>query len=138
MDIRQVMTPNPVICSPDTDVREVARIMRDQHIGDVLVGDDAGPRGIVTDRDIVVRALADKSDLSGTTVGEICTGELHSVDVDATTDELITLMDAHALRRVPVLSGGKAVGIVSIGDLAERLDRRSLLGEISAAPPDRA
>src|SRR5690606_20136946 len=115
---------------------EVARIMRDQHIGDVLVGDDTAPRGIVTDRDIVVRALAEKADLDGTTIGEICTGELHCVDADGSIDDLIALMEEHTLRRVPVLSGGKAVGIVSIGDLAERLDRRSLLGEISAAPPD--
>jgi CBS domain-containing protein len=137
MDIRTVMTPDPVVCAPSTELHEVARIMRDRHIGDVLVGDEAGPWGIVTDRDIVVRALANQSDVRGTTVGDVCTSELCSVDVDASVDELISLMEEHTLRRVPVLSDGQAVGIVSIGDLAERLDPSSLLGEISAAPPDR-
>ena len=136
MDIRTLMTPDPVVCAPSTDLREVARLMRDHHIGDVIVGDESGPCGIVTDRDIVVRALAERSDVNGTTVGEVCTTELHSIDADASVDELISLMEEHSLRRVPVVSGGKAIGIVSIGDLAERLDPRSLLGEISAAPPD--
>lgn len=138
MDIRTVMTPDPVVCDPSTSLQEVARIMRDEHIGDVIVGDERGPCGIVTDRDIVVRALAEQSNVSGTTVGEVCTNELQSVDVDASIDDLISLMDEHSLRRVPVVTGGKAVGIVSIGDLAERLDPRSLLGEISASPPDEA
>lgn len=91
----------------------------------------------MTDRDIVVAALADRPDLSGVTLGDMCRGELHSISVDATIDELIALMESRVIRRVPVLQGGKAVGIVSIGDLAERLDRASLLGTISAAPPDR-
>lgn len=138
MDIRTVMTPDPIVCDPSTSLQEVARIMRDEHIGDVIVGDEHGPCGIVTDRDIVVRALADQSNVAGTTVGEVCTNELRSVDVDASVDDLIALMEEHSLRRVPVLSEGAVVGIVSIGDLAERLDRRSLLGEISAAPPDKA
>jgi CBS domain-containing protein len=138
MDIRTVMTPDPIVCDPSTSLQEVARIMRDEHIGDVIVGDESGPCGIVTDRDIVVRALADQSNVSGTTVGDVCTGELRSVDVDASIDELISLMEEHSLRRVPVVNGGAAIGIVSIGDLAERLDPRSLLGEISASPPDKA
>jgi CBS domain-containing protein len=136
LDIRTVMTPDPVVCPPETDLHEVARLMRDQHIGDVIVADATGPCGIVTDRDLVIRVLAEDGDVEGTTVGDVCSGPLHTIDVDASISDLIDVMEEHTLRRVPVMSNGEAVGIVSIGDLAERLDRRSLLGEISAAPPD--
>lgn len=138
MDIRELMTPDPVICPSTTEVHEVAQIMRDQQIGDVLVDDGSGSIGIVTDRDLVVRAMAAEADLAGTTVGEVCTSDVQCVDVDASIEDLIAVMEAHTLRRVPVLSDGEPVGIVSIGDLAAHLDPSSLLGEISAAPPDRS
>jgi CBS domain-containing protein len=138
MDIRDVMTPDPIVCPPGTDVQAVAQIMRDRQIGDVLVGDGSGPIGIVTDRDLVVRCLAEQTDLAETTVGQVCTTDVRSIDVDASIEELIDLMERNSLRRVPVLADGAPGGIVSLGDLATHLDPSSLLGEISSAPPDRA
>lgn len=137
MNVHTVMTPDPVVCSPDTRLTEVARIMRDRHIGDVLVGDHDGPIGILTDRDIVVRALAQQPDISALTAADVCSKDLFTVDPEASLEAVTELMERHSLRRIPVVDHGRPVGIVSLGDLAEHLDPRSLLGEISASPPDR-
>ena len=75
MELRDVMTPNPTICRADATAREAAALMRDQDIGDVLVQDDGGPLGIVTDRDIVTRAVAVGRDPDDVRLGEICTSE---------------------------------------------------------------
>jgi CBS domain-containing protein len=135
MELREVMTPNPTICSPDTSVAQAAKMMRDQDIGDVLVQHD-GSLGIVTDRDIVTRAVAAGRDPKDVTLGDICTRDVETVSVDMSIDDVIRLMSDKAVRRVPVVEAGKPVGIVALGDLAVDRDRRSLLADISAAPPN--
>ncbi|MDX2086245.1 MAG: CBS domain-containing protein [Kofleriaceae bacterium] len=121
----------------DTPIRNVARMMRDREIGDVLVVTETGALcGIVTDRDIVVRGLAEAKDPVATRVGDICTEELVTVAPGATVDEAIKLMRSRAVRRIPVVADGEPVGIVSLGDLAQRYDQQSLLGQISAAAPN--
>jgi CBS domain-containing protein len=121
----------------DAPVLEVARIMRDQGIGDVLVTDEAGAlSGIVTDRDIVVRAVAAGMSLETTKVGEICSGDLVRVEPDTSVEEVVRIMREHAIRRVPVVQGDKPIGIVSIGDLAQHKDPDSALADISAAEPN--
>ena len=138
MDIRDVMTPDPVVCASDSSIREAAKAMRDRNIGDVIVkGDDGRPCGIVTDRDIVIRGLAGDGDIDSLKLADVCEGELHSVQVDMDVSDVITLMEERALRRVPVMENDQLVGIVSLGDLAERLDSDSALGTISSAAPDR-
>ena len=134
MELRDVMTPNPTVCSPDTTAAQAARMMRDQGIGDVLVQDDDS-LGIVTDRDIVTRAVAEGRDPAAVTLADICTREIQTVSPDMSIDDVIRLMSDKAVRRVPVVEGGKPVGIVALGDLAVERDRRSLLADISAAPP---
>ena len=132
------MSTDPLTMIETETVVSAARMMRDNDIGDVIVlGDtDGRVRGIVTDRDVVVRAVAEERDPDQTTVGAICTGELVTVAPDDSVDSAISLMRDRAIRRLPVCEAGKAVGIVSIGDLAEQFDRRSALADISAAPPN--
>ena len=135
MELRDVMTPNPTICSPDTSAAQAAGMMRDQGIGDVLV-QNGGSLGIVTDRDIVTRAVANGRHPQDVRLGEICSSDVQTVSIDTPVDEVIRLMSAKAIRRVPVVEGDKPVGIVALGDLAVDRDRMSLLGDISAAPPN--
>jgi CBS domain-containing protein len=134
VELREVMTPNPTVCSADTSAAQAAQMMRDQGIGDVLVQHD-GSLGIVTDRDIVTRAVAEGRDPKQVTLGDICTRDVESVSPDTSVDDVIRLMSDKAVRRVPVVEGGKPIGIVALGDLAVDRDRRSLLADISAAPP---
>lgn len=136
--VRDVMTPHPVTVSPDSLLIDAAEQMRNRDIGDVIVLDEDGRlRGIVTDRDIVVRALADGQEASITTVGEICSPDVVTVDVDDDVDEVVRLMSELAVRRIPVIDRGLLVGVVSLGDLAIERDPQSALGKISAAQQNR-
>ncbi|NIJ13787.1 CBS domain-containing protein [Saccharomonospora amisosensis] len=135
--VREVMTAQPVTMPSDTPVRDAARKMRDNDIGDVLVVDNGELRGIATDRDIVVRALADRDDLSTVRIGEVCSERLVTATPNEEVDNAIARMREHAVRRVPVVDGGKAVGILSIGDAAMEKDPGSALGDISAASGNR-
>ena len=135
MQARDVMTPDPVVCPPSTRLSEAAALMRDRDIGDVLVGEDDRLAGIVTDRDLVVRGLANGDAVTSMTIGDLCTSDVQTVSADASVDEVVQMMAERALRRVPVLEGDRPVGIISIGDLAQDRDPDSALGQISSAPP---
>lgn len=136
--VSEVMTPDPVTMIATDTVLDAARLMRDRGIGDVIVLDDSNARvcGIVTDRDVVVRAVADDKDLPSTTLGSIASEELLTVSPDDSLDKAARFMRDKAVRRLPVVEDGHAVGVVSIGDLAMELDDRSALADISAAPPN--
>jgi CBS domain-containing protein len=134
--VRDVMTTDLVTCPSSAPLRDAAKHMRDRDIGDVLVVDDGTVRGIVTDRDIVVRCVADGGDVREATVGDVCTGELTTVTADSTIEDAARLMRDNALRRLPVVDGGRPVGIVTLGDLAVQADPSSALGGISAARPN--
>lgn len=134
--VRDVMTPDPVTVSSSASLHEAARLMRDNDIGDVVVMDDGTPVGILTDRDIVVRGLADTSDIEALTVGEMCSADIVTVSPDQPVAESAELMSRHAVRRLLVVEDRALVGVVSLGDVAIERDPGSVLGEISAAPPD--
>ena len=134
--IRELMTPNPVSMSGTASVHEAARAMRDQDIGDVIVIEHHQVCGIITDRDIAVRVVAEAKDPTTTTLADICSHSLLTVTPTDSVEHAVRLMRTHAIRRLPVVEEGKAVGIVSLGDLAVERDPDSVLGEISAAPPD--
>ena len=134
--IRDVMTTHPRTLTTDVPVTEAAKVMRDEDIGDILVTDDGQVSGILTDRDIVVRVLAEGLNPAQTSVGDVCSQELVTVSPDDTVDDVIRLMRERYLRRIPVVDGGKCVGIVSLGDLAVEEDPQSALADISAAPPN--
>lgn len=135
--VDNVMTKVVHTVPDNTPIRNVARMMRDRDIGDVLVVDDTGALcGIVTDRDIVVRGLAEAKDPVSTRIGDICTEEVVSVSPADSVDRAIELMRHRAIRRIPVVADGEPVGILTIGDLAQRYDPKSALGEISSAAPN--
>jgi CBS domain-containing protein len=134
--VRDVMTPDPLTVPVDAPVAEAARLMRDHDIGDVLVVTDDRVTGIVTDRDIAVRAVAESADPDTTTVGEICSSGLVTVSPTDDLREATDMMREYAVRRVPVLEDERPVGILSIGDLAMNVDPDSALAEISEDAPN--
>ncbi|GCB43549.1 CBS domain-containing protein [Streptomyces sp. NL15-2K] len=134
--VSDIMTGAPVTVEPLTSVTAVARIMRDQDLGAVLVTDGDELRGLVTDRDLVVRSLADGGDPEQTTVVGACSDDLVTVTPEDDLDHAVELMREHAVRRIPVVEGGHPVGIVALGDLAMERDPESALGDISAARPN--
>ena len=132
--IRDVMTANPLTVPVHTSIAQAARIMRDCGTGDVLVTDGRGILiGIVTDRDIVTRAVATGYDLHLTSVEQIATSAPIAVQPDTDPARAVALMREHAIRRLPVLDQGAIVGVVSLGDLAVDRDEHSTLAAISSA-----
>ena len=134
--IRDVMIPIPVSLPASASLVEAAHYMKDHNIGDVVVTEDDRACGIVTDRDIVVRAVAENRDTGQTNLGDICSKALVSVSPTDSVDDAVRLMREQALRRLLVMESGNAVGVISIGDLAVDLDPESALADISAAPPN--
>ncbi len=133
--VQDVMTTDPVALDASEPVLEAAKRMKDHDIGDVIVVDGGQVCGVVTDRDIVVRVLADGRDASQTPLGDVCSRDLATVSPSDDLTAAGDLMRERAVRRVPVVENGKPVGIVSIGDLAIERDPDSALSHISAAPP---
>lgn len=135
--VRDVMTTGVVTLPRDTTLVDAARTMREKDIGDIVVADDGDLAGLVTDRDIVVRAVAERRDPAATTIGEILTEDVITVRPEDTVQSAALLMRDQAVRRVVVCDENKElVGIVSLGDLAEDIDPESVLGGISKADPN--
>lgn len=134
--VKDVMMTTPLSIDAAASIRRAAEAMRDNDIGDVLVVAEGALRGIVTDRDLVVRALADGRSADATPVGHVCSPELATVAVDADIDEATAVMRRHAVRRLPVVDGNEVVGIVSLGDLVRQGDPGSALADISTARPN--
>src|SRR5215210_305626 len=115
--VRDVMTPNPECVSEKDSIRDVARIMKDQDTGVVPVVDGRRIIGLITDRDIVVRGLAEGKNLENARVNELMTKSVRSVREDASVNEVLEMMGRAEIRRVPVVnSNDELVGIVSLGD----------------------
>lgn len=134
--VRELMTPDPVVLESTTQVGEAARRMRDDDIGDVLVVDGPQLRGIVTDRDLTTRVLADGRSPDTVTLGDVVTSGLETASPDADVREVVDRMRRSSVRRIPVVEDQTPIGILSIGDLAIELDEESALADISAARPD--
>jgi CBS domain-containing protein len=137
--VRDLMSPGAAAVEPMTTLERAARVMREQDVGDVLVAYDCDLFGVLTDRDIVVRALAAGLDPAETTVGSVCTPPpVATLTPDDTTDHAVELMRRYAVRRLPVVErGGCPVGVISLGDLASVEDPHSALIDISGAAPNR-
>jgi CBS domain-containing protein len=133
--VRELMA-EPVTVPADTSLREAAQLMRDADIGDVIIVADGRPRGVVTDRDIVVRGLAEGNSPDDTTVADICTSDLATVSPDDPMERAVETMRETAVRRLPVVEGDRLVGVVSLGDVAIERDEKSALADISAADPN--
>jgi CBS domain-containing protein len=135
--IREIMTTEPICVPSSASIYEAAKLMRDKNIGDVIVEDGGKVCGIVTDRDIVVRGVASRQNPEETPIADVCTQDIMIAHPDDDVDAAIKTMHSKAIRRLPVVEDGRPVGILSLGDLAVQRDRRSVLGGISAAPPNR-
>jgi CBS domain-containing protein len=134
--IQDVMTTDPITLQASDTVRDAAQAMREADVGDVIVLQGDKVCGILTDRDIVVRAVADGRDPASVKVADVCSPELTCVSAGDSVDDAIRIMRDMSIRRLPVVDGGRAVGIVTIGDLAVDRDPGSALADISAAPPN--
>lgn len=134
--VSDLMTRDPETVEADESVLEAARRMRDADSGDVIVLDNGRVVGILTDRDIAIRVVAEGKD-SSTPVRDACSAsDLQTVGPDTSLAQAVQLMRSHAVRRLPVVENDQAVGILSLGDLAMELDQDSALADISAAAPD--
>ena len=133
--VGDVMTPAPVGVYYSQTIGETARIMRDTQVGAVLVVNEGQLAGVVTDRDLVVRGLAEGQG-PDSPVGPLCSGDLVGVAADADVAQAEQLMREHAVRRLPVVTDGQVVGIVSMGDLAVSADADSPLAAVSRAQPN--
>jgi CBS domain-containing protein len=120
--IRDVMTENPSSCAPGTSVAEVARVMAREDVGSIPVVEDGRLVGVVTDRDLVVRVLAEGRDPQATTVGEVVSTDVVTVPPDAGLDDALRLLARHQVRRLPVVEGERLVGIVAQADVARHGD----------------
>jgi CBS domain-containing protein len=125
---RDIMTPDPACCSPNATLDEVARLMVQNDCGEIPILDSADhPIGVITDRDIVCRVVAEGKNPSGHTVESVMTGPVVTVRSDAPIEEVVATMERHQIRRVPVVDdGGCCTGIIAQADLA------------SEAPPQKA
>jgi CBS domain-containing protein len=134
--VQDVMTSNPRTLKANDTIANAARLMRDDDIGTIIVTQGDQIRGVVTDRDIVVRAVADGADVSSMQLGDVCSGDIETVAPNTSIDDAVEIMRMRSIRRLPVVDGGRAVGVVSIGDLAIERDSTSALADISAARPN--
>jgi CBS domain-containing protein len=119
--IREVMTPNPQSVEPSTTVVEAARLMRDSDVGSLPVVENGKVIGMVTDRDIAIRAVAEGKDPQGTNVGDVSSGDLVTIDPQQDLSEALRLMARHQVRRLPVVEeDGRLVGVVAQADVATK------------------
>ncbi len=120
MNVSSVMTPNPACCSTSTPLRDVARMMVDHDCGQIPVVDESQrPIGVVTDRDIAVRIVAEGRDTSQATAADAMTSPARTVTTGTSLTDCVCLMEADQIRRVPVVDeSGRLAGIVAIADLA--------------------
>lgn len=134
--IRDVMTRGVESVTPSTSLYDAARVMTQAEIGGVLVCNaDGSVYGILTDRDIVVRALAQGKDPRTTLVESVCSKDPVCLSPSDSIDQAVRTMAEASVRRLPVVEDGSPVGVVSLGDLAMARQPESALGAISAAPP---
>jgi CBS domain-containing protein len=127
MNVRDVMTSNPRTVAPNDSIQVAARIMKEEDCGVVPVVENGKPVGIITDRDIVIRAVAEGG--NDRSVREIATSDLVFVKPDTSTRDAEKLMSQRQVRRLPVVENDRLVGIVSLGDLAVKEGRDSRTGD---------
>jgi signal-transduction protein with cAMP-binding, CBS, and nucleotidyltransferase domain len=128
--VRDLMTPGAIGVDYRQSIGEAARTMREWGVGSVLVVSDRILCGLVTDRDLVVRAVAESKGPDAP-VGPLCSNDLIGVNADADAAVAMRLMREHAVRRLPVIDDGQIAGVVSLGDLAAEDDPASALAEVT-------
>jgi CBS domain-containing protein len=116
--VRDAMTQEPRSISQSASVVEAAQLMREQDIGSLPITEDDQLVGMITDRDITTRVVAEAADPERTSVGDVYSRDLISVEPDNDLDEALGLMARHQVRRLPVVENGRLVGIVAQADIA--------------------
>ncbi|MBI3554743.1 MAG: CBS domain-containing protein [Deltaproteobacteria bacterium] len=136
MPLKDIVRGKVVSCRPDNTILEAAEVMKRNDVGCLLVIQDDKPEGVLTDRDIVLRCIAGHIAPEAPVI-DIMTRGVASVTVDDGIQDVINLMRAKEIRRVPVLEkDGRVIGLVSFGDIVGLLAKE--LGDLSAATPVRA
>jgi CBS domain-containing protein len=135
---RDIMTGDAECARTSDTLVEVAEKLRDLEVGALpICGDDNRLAGMITDRDIVIRCIADGGDPSKTTAGDLAEGKPVTIGADDSVEETLHTMSQHAVRRLPVIDGHELIGIVSQADVARNLPEESvgeLVEAISGAP----
>jgi CBS domain-containing protein len=132
--VRDAMTENPRSIGASASVVEAARLMRDEHIGSLPITDDEELVGMITDRDITTRVVAEAADPKMTSVGDVVSRDLISIEPDEDLEEAVQLMASHQVRRLPVVENGRLVGIVAQADVALNLrENEQRTGELVEA-----
>jgi CBS domain-containing protein len=116
--VRDAMTADPRSIGASASVVEAARLMREAHIGSLPITDNEELVALITDRDITTRVVAEAADPKMTSVGDVCSRDLISVEPDKQLEEALQLMGRHQVRRLPVVENGRLVGIVAQADIA--------------------
>jgi CBS domain-containing protein len=129
--VRETMTENPRSINVSASVVEAARLMREEHLGSLPITDDEQLVGMITDRDITTRVVAEASDPLRTSVEDVYSRDLITVEPDKDLDEALQLMARHQVRRLPVVESGRLVGIVAQADIA--LSENEKTGELVEA-----
>lgn len=131
---RDIMTKNPACCAKTDTVHHAAQLMRDQDIGAVAIVEDGESQkliGILTDRDISVRVLADGRDLKTTRIGDVMTRDLVTCSPEDSINVCLNAMETHQVRRMPVVNdANRIVGIISQADIAIRLREPQKTAEV--------
>jgi CBS domain-containing protein len=131
--VKDIMDPHVRTVTGEASLREVARLMRDTNTGAIPVVDENGsPRGIITDRDLVVRTLASDMPPESFKAGDIATRNVVTVSPDDDAREAIRVLRKHSLKRVGVAKNGILVGMLSLGDIAMAIDPDSALADVAA------
>jgi CBS domain-containing protein len=137
--VREAMTEDPRSIGPSATVVEAARLMRDEHVGSLPITDGDTLVGMITDRDITTRVVAEAADLATSSVGDVYSQDLISVEPDKDLEEALTLMARHQVRRLPVVEDGRLVGIVAQADIALALSEdEKKTGELVEAISERS
>lgn len=118
MKVRDIMSPDVSFVTASAKVTEIAKIMRDKDIGAVPVVQNENVVGIITDRDIVLRVLAENKDMNQITSEQIMTADPVCIDESKDIDSAAEMMAEYQVKRLPVLSNGKLVGMLALGDMA--------------------
>jgi CBS domain-containing protein len=116
--VRDAMTEDPRSIGTSASVVEAARLMREAHIGSLPITDGEQLVGMITDRDITTRVVAEAADLETTSVRDVCSRDIISVEADKDHEEAVELMARHQVRRLPVVENGRLIGIVAQADIA--------------------
>ena len=124
--VKDAMTSNVKTATPSQSLTDAAKLMKQEDVGSVPIVDGVRLVGMVTDRDIVIRGIADGSDPHAVKVGDIASRDVVTVRPDDDLDEALRLMAQHQVRRLPVVDDGQLVGVVATADVAHEAKEKDL------------